>query len=104
MKRRNRVCLIFSIVSMCANMFLLYALRPPNFFYGYDFFIYMLGIVAFLGAAAALYFAIPFFDDEEGHAMPKTGTLFLGIGLGAINLLTAIILTPLVFIIWGISA
>jgi len=89
---------------MCANTLLLYSLTPRNIFFGYDYVIYLLGIVALSAAAAALYFVIPHFDDEEGQAHPRTVTLLAGIGLGLINLIAAIILTPLVFVIWGITA
>jgi len=104
MKSRNKVCLLFSIISMGANILLFYALTPGNFFLGYDIFIYLLGIIAFTGAGSALYFAIPHFDDEAGQAHPLTRTMLAGIGLGAINLVGAIVLTPLVFVVWGLTA
>lgn len=61
----------------------------------------LIGLAGFITAATTLYFAIPFYDDNTNSRQPYTKRLLAGIGIGSINLIAVIILTPSVFISWG---
>lgn len=88
-------------IASFANLNLLVALSPMNLFADYNYVVVMLGFIGFFASVGSLYFGIPYYDEETQMKHPRTLAMYIGLVLGSINLIGVMILTPLVFVVWG---
>ncbi|TET55366.1 MAG: hypothetical protein E3J54_00270 [Actinobacteria bacterium] len=100
-KSRSLKSIWFAISASIANLLLIYFATQGSLFFGGSTLIVVIGFIALFASACSLYFGIPYYDEETQTKYPMTRAMYFGVSLGLLNLLGAITLTPLVFIIWG---